>query len=43
MKKYLIAIIVIGVVGLGGWYYSQDDEVDTPTFMPSAPPTTQAE
>ncbi len=42
MKKYLIAIIVIGVVVLAGWYYSQDDTPDLP--MPSAPPTTtQAE
>ena len=43
MKNYLIAIIVIGVVALGGWYYSHDDEVDTPTFVPTPPTTTQAE
>lgn len=41
MIKYIIAIVVIGVVGYGGWYYSQDDTPDLP--MPTPPTTTQAE
>ena len=41
MKKYLIAIIVIGVVALAGWYYSQDDTPNLP--MPTSPPSSQAE
>ena len=41
MIKYLIAIVVIGVVAYGGWYYSQDDTPDLP--MPTPPTTTQAQ
>ena len=41
MKKYLIAGVVIGVVVLAGWYYSQEDTPNLP--MPTPPTESQAE
>ena len=41
MKTYLIAGVVIGVVVLAGWYFSQEDTPNLP--MPTPPPSSQAE
>ena len=41
MKKYLIAGVVIGVVVLAGWYFSQEDTPNLP--MPTPPTESQAE
>lgn len=41
MKKYLITGVVIGVVVLAGWYFSQEDTPNLP--MPTSPPSSQAE
>ena len=41
MKKYLIAGVVIGVVVLAVWYFSQEATPNLP--MPTPPPSSQAE